>query len=272
MIFLTAFDKRRRSVISFYALVFCLNCGPVHLMAETAEVEDVPSAKAQGETESQSEFDVDDYLGGTEVYETQERRKFQFESNFLLGNDLFSFRGGLEYGITDQLMIAAEAGYFHSRGEKEGEEEVGEVDDSPISSTYEVEVRYRLISQKSWPVDIAFAIGANAEVLRSGQVLWAAEPRLILQRTVGRFAATANFSGDLGRGFSTEVSGGIRYEICKYAVVACEILYDFQEREALCIPQIFIAPADGLTLQFGYGFSNEPDAGNNFIAGVLLEF
>ncbi len=167
-------------------------------------------------------------------------------------------------------MIAAEAGYFHFKEETE-EEEVGEADDSPMSSVYEMEARYRLTRQESWYVDIAFAIGANVEALRSGQLLWAAEPRLILQRTVGRFAATANFSGDLGREFSTEVSGGIRYEICKYAVAACEILYDFQEREAVCIPQIFLAPADGLTLQFGYGFSNE-QGGNTFIAGALLEF
>ncbi len=89
MISPTPFERRRRFVPPIYALMFFLSYASAKLMAKAVEFEKLPPAKAQHETENQSEFDVDDYLGGTEVYETQERGKIQFESNFLLGKDLF---------------------------------------------------------------------------------------------------------------------------------------------------------------------------------------
>ncbi len=216
---------------------------------------------------------ADDLLGGTEVYQTQEKGEFEIQADMFLGRNLQQYAGEIEYGITDEFMISFGTGYrreLESDDAGDAEEEGGAA--SPTSTwTGEVELRYRLPRQRAWPVDIAFSLDVAPQFVRGQATQWTTEPRLILQHTFGPLTATANLGAELGRYSSLELSGGLLYSLCRYAAVGGEVLYDSRDREISGIPQIFLMPTRQFTVVLGYTFCSDP-ALNTWDASLRFDF
>ena len=215
---------------------------------------------------------ADDYLGGTEVYQTQEKGECEFQADMFLGRNRQVYSGEIEYGITDEFMISFGTGY---RREADSEEagDSDEAGSSGLTSTWtgECELRYRLPHHGAWPCDIAFALDLSPHFVHSQATQWFAEPRLILQRTFDSLTLTSNVGAELGRYSTLEFSGGFLYRICPCVAVGGEILYDTRDRELDGIPQIFVSPTRQITIVFGYSFTNTPSL-NTWDASLRLDF
>jgi hypothetical protein len=239
---------------------------------QNEQATDAPAIQNGKAIEPQRENDlsrVDDYLGGTEVYQTEDQGEFEIESTVFLGKMFQSYGGEIEYGVTDQLMIDAEVDYSNLKG-------TGDADDGGQTGLSawngELELRYRLARQRSWPIDVAIALGTGAQFVHSQATQWSAEPRLILQRSFDRFTITGNVGGELGRLPSLETSFGARCELCKWTTIGCELLYDYRERQLAGIPQIYIYPFQLVTVVLGYSFTNSQSPGNTWDMSVRIDF
>lgn len=220
-------------------------------------------------------FSSDDFLGGTEVYQTEEKGECEFQANMYLGRNLQNFSGEIEYGITDNFMISFGTGYRRAR-ETDDAAEAGDPEESASSGptstwTGELELRYRLPHQRLCPCDVAVALDIAPQFVRSQATQWFAEPRLILQRTFGPLTLTSNIGGELGRYSTLELSAGFLYRLCPCASLGGEILYDSRDRELSGIPQIFIRPTRQLTVVLGYTFTNTPSM-NTWDASLRFDF
>lgn len=215
---------------------------------------------------------ADDFLGGTEVYQTQEKGECEFQANMYLGRNLQNYSGEIEYGITDDFMISFGTGYRRELDTAEAGDPEEAGSSGPTSTwTGEFELRYRLPHQHLWPCDVAFSLDIAPQFVRSQATQWFAEPRLILQRSFGPLTITSNIGAELGRYSTLELSAGCLYQLCPCALLGGEILYDTRDRELSGIPQLFLMPTRQLTVVLGYTFTNTPSL-NTWDASIRIDF
>jgi hypothetical protein len=216
--------------------------------------------------------EMDDYLGGTAVADTDEAGGVQAESNFMRMHDLWLGTFALEYGISADWQVSSEFGYGRAlpTGALFGA-------DTNLGSSYtrtaEIETRYRAgTTESGWPCEVTLALGLQMERLTGESATWNVQPRVILQKNLGRFSAVLNLGAELGDRSSFQPAFGARYAVCEAVALACEVQGDLADHSTTVVPQVILRPSKEITFMVGCAIANTDSHHSSFKAGLIWDF
>lgn len=189
----------------------------------------------------------DDYLEETLVYLTLEGNETELEYWFDYvddGRSFFRHNVAVEHGFTDKWMIDGRVTLTSG------------LDESSDLDSGRLETRYRFFEEGSKPMDIAISGEINTQRSEDGSRQVGIEPRLILSKDIQeKLNLTLNLSEEIpvnsgDAAFNTAF--GFRGNISSLLRAGLELKYDFHEREASFIPQVWFTFPHGVTLIMGY--------------------